>query len=186
MTIKKPPVITRDDAALIQFVSSCVDVAEEFETIGFSLQGAFDGDFCAIAAKLQANVGSLVLALPRNSAHVFVALTHGNTHEVARLLANVQDCERQAGRPVLEGEAIIFEPVADTADEAPCALLLLSVATSVDLARLPKVAAINGKAVHFQLVMLVTGAEMRIREQGGHDALMDHFAEADRSLLMFE
>jgi len=112
---------------------------------------------------------------------VFVALTDKDPTIVARILANLEDLEREKGLHLHPGEAIII-PDASPASGGPYAVLLLRTATLTDAAALPDTTEIAGRFTSFSLAIPLHKAEHDFRAEHGHDELMSQFEKDGKGL----
>ncbi len=151
----------------------------------FSLSGGFRGQFNAIVGSLE-NVdepASLVATLPRYTTTVFLALARSREVDVARLLANLEDLERDNSKLLHIGEVIGHPNEPMSAEFPPYATILMPVATSALLRSIPQVTTLIGQEVRFVIALPLTQKELECRNTQGHDAMIDMFQREGKSLF---
>lgn len=151
----------------------------------FALSGDFDGQFNAVIGDLQ-NVDQasfLVATLPRYTSTVFMALTKGRELEVAKLLAHLEDLERENAKPLRFG-AVIRHPGDPAVTEfPPPATILMPVTISGVLSSIPQVTTLGGQEIRFVMVLSLSQKELDCRNTQGHDAMIDMFEQNGKSLF---
>jgi len=169
--------------AVLGFVIERLDVESEIDTLEFSLSGEFEGKYRAIYARLEgASLGSVVTTVPTYSDTVFVGISSGSPRECARLLANLEDYERE-GSVALEPGDFVRTPD-PSHDVEIYGVVLLRTASLADIEGLPDCETICGRHTRFHFVVPVSEAEAAMRSQQGHDALMEHFAAFSKDVRL--
>jgi hypothetical protein len=151
----------------------------------FTLSGDFGGQFNAVIGDLEDvdEASFLVATLPRYTSTVFVALTRSREREVAKILANLEDLERENAKPLRVG-AVISHPGSAAASEfPPNATLLMPVNISGVLSSIPPVAALAGQEIRFVMALPLSQKELERRNTQGHDAMIDMFEQDGKSLF---
>jgi hypothetical protein len=149
-----------------------------------SLLGDFHGKFNAVVGAIEDadEAVFLVATLPRYTNTVFVALTRGQEVEVARLLVNLEDYERENMKPMHLGEIAGHRHASETANFIPHATILMPIATADILQSIPPIATFIGHEVRFVLVLPLSQKELECRNTLGHDAMIDMFEREGKSL----
>lgn len=171
--------------AVVSLLFEHAGLCDPATPLDFTLSGEFQGRFSALVGVLE-NVDDsafLVATLPRYTSTVFLALTRSREIEVARLLANLEDLERENEKVLQLGE-VVGHP-ADPVDSEfpPFATILMPVATSTLLRSIPQVATLNGQEVRFVLALPLSQRELECRNKRGHDAMIDMFQQEGKSLF---
>jgi hypothetical protein len=166
------PVLTRKQGAILSFLFENVELGQEVDTLDFRLRGDFSGRYLAAHSRLDDDL-HLVFTLPTYSDSVFFGVAKGKAIDVASVLANLEDYERQHSQLQL-GEALRLP---DEAKQYPAlyALLLLRAATLLKLKGLPDRVQIDGTQVKFALAVPLSLDEYEHRRLKGHDSLMEEF-----------
>lgn len=171
-------------AAILEMLFETTAVGESVDVLRFALSGDYPGEYVVAAAPVGNEGEHIALNLPRHStAGVFVALTDKDPNIVARILANLEDLERERGLHLHPGEAVII-PDASPASGGPYAVLLLRTATLTDVAALPDTIEVAGHFTSFSLAVPLSKAEHDFRAEHGHDELLSRF-EKDGKCLAF-
>lgn len=168
-------------AAVLQMLFERTAVGESVDVLRFALSGDFTGEYVVVAAPIGNDGDHIAVNLPHYSRSVFVALTDKDPNAVARILANLEDYERESGGALGLGEAVVI-PDASSSLGAPYAVLLLRTATLADVASLPDMATIAGRHTSFFLAVPLTKAEHDFRGDHGHNVLLDRFDAEGKSL----
>jgi hypothetical protein len=169
-------------AAVLELMFERTAIAKTANTFRFALSGDFDGEFSAAAARAGYDGEYIALNLPTYSASVFIALTDKDPESVVRLLANLEDYERENGLQLGLGEAVVV-PDISAQFAAPFAVLLLRTASLSDIADVPDRADIAGRPTAFFLAVPLTKTEYDFRTAHGHDLLLDEFEKQGKSLV---
>ena len=151
----------------------------------FPLSGDFDGKFNAVIGDL-GNVdqaGFLVATLPRYTSTVFMALTTGRELEVAKLLANLEDLERENAKPLHVGGVIGHPGDSAGTEFPPPATILMPVTISGVLGSIPQVTTLGGQEVRFVMALPLSQKELECRNTRGHDAMINMFEQEGKSLF---
>ncbi len=178
--------LDKTQSSVLAFLFEQLPIGDLVNTLDFSLSGDFHGKYYAAHASLgepTENI-SVVFTLPTYTTHTFFALTRSKEMEVARLLANIEDYEKEKSINLRLGEAIITPGKSSSTDSwEPHGVILLRTASAVDLRNVPDKEKINGKEIFFFLVVPLTKAEWDCRKQFGHDALIDLFQSNGKELF---
>ncbi len=179
--------LTTMQSAILVDLFDQLPVGDEVDTLDFSLSGNFSGKFCAAYAEIEniAEKAFVVFTLPTYTNHVFMGVTKANELTVARMLANLEDYEREHSLQLSLGEVVVIPNYSDGSEGYPHALLLTKTTTSVDLENVPDLLRIQQKEIKCFCVIPLSEKELNIRNTHGHDALIDHFVEQDKSLFFF-
>lgn len=171
-------------AAVLSFLFDRMPIGEEVDTFEFALAGAFSGTFRAAHAALSppSQGVRVVFNLPTYTRHVFLALTVHEPAETARVLANLEDYERESRIDIAMGDVVAIPD--DAKMGMPHAVMLLRTASALDCAEVPDQHEIGGTLTAFSLALPISAAEFDYRRQHGHDALLDKF-EAEQKSLYF-
>ena len=162
-------------------------IGEEVDTLNFSLSGNFTGKFFAAFAEIKnvAEKASIVFTLPAYTNHVFFGLTRSKEPTVARLLANIEDYERENSLELSFGEVVVIPDNTGSGDQHPHALLLTRTTTSRDLESVPDRTKIQSKVVTYFFAIPLNREELELRNKSGHDALIDRFVSTEKQLFFF-
>lgn len=179
------PNLNKLQYAIVSLLFEHAKLQDPVTPLEFTLSGDFRGQFNAVIGALE-NVDEaafLVSTLPRYTSTVFVALTRSREVEVARLLANLEDLERENTKLLHLGEVIGHpdEPVAT--EFPPYATILMPVTTSVLLRSIPQVTTLAGQEVRFVMALPLSQKELECRNTQGHDAMIDMFQREGKSLF---
>jgi Suppressor of fused protein (SUFU) len=171
--------------SVVSLLYDQVHLHDPVTPLDFTLAGSFPGRFYACIAAPE-NVDepvSLVFTLPKYGRTVFLGLTRSKAVEVARVLANLEDLERDEAKSLKAGETIGFgQTSVAEAEFPPAAVILLPVSTSDLLSGLPDETALVGEQVRLLLAIPLSQRELRCRNETGHDALIDLFQREGKSL----
>lgn len=172
-------------ATVLAFLFERLPIGDDVDLLEFSLSGEFAGKYRAAHAAIESadQPARLVFSLPSYSRSVFLALTWTKPSETARLLANLEDYERESSLQLGLGEVVITPDQVRGDGDTPYAVMLLRTATSLDCAKVPDSQVLDGKQTFFFLVVPLTRAEWELRRQHGHDALMSQFQAGKKELF---
>jgi len=172
-------------ADLVPFRFERLAMGDDVDSLEFSLRGEFPGKYKVVNSVLSEDSDSsrVVITLPTYSRSVFLALTQKNQIETSRILANLEDYERESKVELGLGETIRLPEPSDAASQMPYAVLLLRTATAPSLAAVPDRRTIDDISTNFFLAVPLTGDEWKVRNERGHDALMDLFEERGKDLF---
>lgn len=177
--------LTKDQAAVLSFVLENVEAREEVQLFSFHLSGEPGSPFYAAVLGIGVDeVGReirVVVSLPVQSQGVFLAVTARMGREVARLLANLEDYERETARTLRPLESVVTDGPGDIK-----ALFLLRTASHSALVGIPDDAEINFRKRSFSLVIGLSEAEYRCKLNCDVNALLDSLQKSNRSMLVFE
>lgn len=176
--------LSKDQAAVLSFVIEHTDVADEIEVLEFALEGEFAEPFRAAVLGLgvdeEGNSLSAVVSLPAHSYGVFLGITASRPRDVARVLANLEDYERDTALKLHPLECVVTDGPGEVR-----ALFLLETASHQNLARIPSVAVVNDNERRFALVIGLNEAEYQTKVQFGVNALLDFLQDSDKSVVFF-
>lgn len=177
--------INKHQASILAFLFDRLPIGDDVDSLEFSLSGVFKGKYHAAHAAIESEDQEvrIVFTLPSYSSSVFLALTRTRPGETARLLANLEDYERESSLGLGLGEVIKTPQLAQRDPETPFSVILLRTTTSLDCAEVPDRQEIDGKPMSFFLAVPLTKAEWELRRQFGHDALMDKFQTEGKQLF---
>jgi hypothetical protein len=172
-------------SSILAFLFDKLPISDAVDTLDFALSGDFHGKYYAAHAPLSQGEGiNVVFTLPKYTTHTFFALTRSKELDVARLLANIEDCERVSSISLGFGEAVVMQgKMVSSESWEPYGVLLLRTASAVDLRNVPDKESINGQEIFFLLAVPLTKTEWDYRKQFGHDALMDLFQSKGKELF---
>ena len=172
-------------ASVLAFLFECLPIKDDVETLEFSLTGSFPGKFSvgygAIAQSDQP--ANIVFTIPTYSHRVFLALSRTGTIETARLIANLEDYERESSRALNLGEVVVTPDQFRNETGTPFGVILLRTKSSFDCANVPDSCELNGIKTTFFLVIPLTKMEHEILHLNGHDALMDKFQAEQKDIF---
>jgi hypothetical protein len=127
---------------------------------------------------------NLVFTVASHSRWIFITATDGVAHDVARLLARLEDFVANSEEHVHYSHTLaIDEPFA--AKNGRVAMLLLPASVSPLMRDWPDETTLDGQTYHLALVVFLTPAEYRLKRERGYDALLDQFEAEDRDLVTF-
>jgi hypothetical protein len=177
--------LDRYQAATLTFLFDRLPIGDDVDSLEFALSGKFGGMFRLAHSVIEAADRSarVVFTLPTYSQSVFLALTRTRLNETARILANLEDYERDSSMQLGLGEVVLTPEQIQRDADIPHAVILLRTATSFDCAEVPDKQTIDGKLTQFFLAVPLTTDEWELRRQFGHDALMDRFQEDEKELF---
>ena len=170
-------------AATLATLFERVDIGESVDVLRFALSSDFAGEFVVVSARLGGRGEHLVVNLPTYSTTVFMALAAGDVGTVARILANLEDYERERSLKLCLGEVVVV-PNTSMPSDAPHAVLLLRTASHSDVASVPDCATIAGRHTAFRLAVPLSKQECEFRRDHGHDGLLERF-EAEGKCIAF-
>ena len=174
-------------AVLVHFFEKA-PVADTANTLDFRFTGEFTGTFyaahIAFAPQSAYEGCSLVTTLATHSDIVFFAVSGSSEVEVARVLGNLEDYDRET-RSLSTGDAIRI-PGTHSANADLHAVVLLRPATLSGFDEFNDCFTIKGRHLRFVVALFLTEEEYLFRKKHGHDALMDRFADECRSVVDFE
>lgn len=171
-------------AAVTAALFERLPISDDIRTFEFSLFGDFPGAFRAGCATLDTGIEQveIVFNLPSYSDSVFLAVNESDPRVTARLLANLEDYERERGLQLKLGDSVVLSHENGSDGNLPFALILLRTASSLDLLTVPDRLAIGGREARFFLAVPLSEPEWLVRREKGHDALIDRFVKHDKSL----
>lgn len=171
-------------ASVVSFFFEKLSIGGQVHTLEFPLTGDFSGKFRAAYSCIQGNdEAKIVFTLPSYSSSVFIAMTRTMLNDVARVLANLEDYERETGMPLGLGEVVIIPDPESMAGNLPYAVLLLRASVSAYCSLIPERALIKGRDTQFFLAVPLTRDEWELRRQRGHEALIDYFVEEGKETV---
>jgi hypothetical protein len=179
------PNLNKLQYAIVSSLFEHAKLQDPVTPLEFTLSGDFRGQYNAVIGAL-ANVDEaafLVATLPRYTSTVFVALTRSGEVEVAKLLANLEDLERENGMLLYLGDVIGHSDEPAATAFPPCATILMPIATSALLRSIPQTTTLTGQEVRFVMVLPLSQKELECRNTQGHDAMIDMFQREGKSLF---
>lgn len=176
--------LDRYQAAILTFLFDRLPIGDDVDSLEFALSGGFEGKFRLAHSVIEAADRStrVVFTLPTYCQSVFLALTRTRVTETARILANLEDYERESSVQLGLGEVVLTPDDLQQDPDVPHAVILLRTATSLDCAEVPDCQTIDGTPTLFLLAVPLSKDEWELRTQRGHDALMDRFQEGEKEL----
>ena len=171
-------------AAITAALFEQLPISGDVKSFDFSLFGEFTGAFRAGYATLNADSEQveIVFNLPSYSDSVFLAVNRSDPKVTARVLANLEDYERESRVRLELGDVVLLSNESDSDVKLPFAVILLRTASSLDLSSVPDRLLLGGREARFFLAMPLSEPEWLLRGEKGHDALIDTFVEKDKSL----
>ncbi|MBP7336469.1 hypothetical protein [Niveispirillum sp.] len=155
----------------------------DVDWLDFSLSGDFSGKYVCGYSRIADMNGYVVFNIPTYGSSVFLALTEGSPKEVALILANLEDYERENNIDLGLGEVVVT-PAGSVRDmPVPFAVILLRTASSPICGDVPDQMVIEGKPTRFLFAMPISEKDHQLRREQGHDALMDVFEAEDRDIV---
>lgn len=176
--------LNKYQSSVLAFLFDRLPIGEDVDSLEFSLKGDFHGKFSAAHAPIEIGDRSVrvVFNLPRYSRSVFLALAKKTSQETARILANLEDFERESSTSLGLGEVVVLPGELQKESQNIYAVILLRTATSLDCKEVPDQQEIAESQTSFFLVVPITEEEWNLRQSHGHDALMDKFQSDDKQL----
>lgn len=176
-------------AKILVYLFDKTPIEEIVDTLEFSMNGGFKGQFRCIHGKLKDSYenASIVANLPTYSNSVFISITRSHEKEVALILANLEDYEREHNLKLEAGEVVVTPSpsLSNFTAAPPFATLILRTACSPELEPLLDRHDFEGETVSFFLVMALNESEYNYFKEHGYDALLDHFTEIDKDLFFY-
>ncbi|KVO10961.1 hypothetical protein WL30_27160 [Burkholderia ubonensis] len=171
-------------AAVLTFLFDRLPIGNDVDSLEFSLSGEFAGKYRVAHSSIESSDRTMrvIFTLPSYSRSVFIALTRTRLNDTARILANLEDYERETSMQLGLGEVVVVPDQAPEGADMPYAVILLRTATSLDCEGVPDDYTIDGKQTRFYLAVPLTKDEWELRRQRGHDALMDRFQDEGKEL----
>lgn len=169
--------------AIVSLLFDKIGLHDPVTPLEYVLDGDFSGTYFAVvgAPKDVDEPASLVSTLPRYSRSVFVALAKSREVDVARLLSNLEDIEREKSVSLRPGEVVGGLGEAE-AGFPPYAVIIMPVAVSHLLRELPDDVVLAGVQISIHFVLPLTEREVACRKAMGHDGLIDLFQREGKSL----
>ena len=177
--------LNKYQASVVAYLFDMLPIGEEVDTLNFSLSGDFIGKFNAAYSKIKEQTAEIyiVFNIPSYSRSVFLALSKSNPKITARLLANIEDYERESEVELGFGDVVVLADQAGQDKNTPFAVILLRTATAIDIKNIPDNLAIKDKETLFFLAVPLAENEYNLWRQQGHDALMDLFISDNKELF---
>ncbi|WP_175874371.1 suppressor of fused domain protein [Burkholderia sp. BCC0397] len=171
-------------AAVLSYLFGRLPIGNDVDTLEFSLSGEFSGKYRVAHSRIESSGPAmrLVFTLPSYTRSVFIALTRTRLNEAARILANLEDYERESSMQLGLGEVVITPDKRLNGADVPYAVILLRTVTSFDCANVPDRYILDGRETLFYLVVPLTKDEWELRRLRGHDALIDKFQDEGKEL----
>jgi Suppressor of fused protein (SUFU) len=172
-------------ASILTLLFETLPIGHSVEHVDFALKGGSNDRHHIAHARILTgeNKVHVVFTLPLRSAKVFLALTEYKMKDVARLLANLTEYERENSLALGIGEVVVTPDQQEQTAELPFAVIVMPIETSKDCAALPTFKEVKGKLTTFQFVVPLTKEEWSVRKQDGYDELIDHFETKGKSIL---
>ena len=185
----KVTALNKLQAAALVFLFERLAFEDEINTLDFSLAGDFCGKYFGAFADIPneqfEEVAKVAFTLPTYTDSVFLAVTHSKEQDVIRILANIEDFEREHSRELNLGEVVLLPKFQIEGDESIHAVLLLRTAIHKVLNTIPDRQIIGGREIKFALVVPLTKAESDYRNKFGHDALMDKLQDQKKDIYFY-
>lgn len=180
--------LNKTQATVLSFLFEKLPISEEINTLDFSLAGNFCGKYFGAFADIQGDEENTKVAftLPTYTGNVFLALTRSNEQEVVRILANIEDYEREHSLELNIGEVVVIPKIQIKDDDPFYAMLLLRTAIYDKLTRVPDRQLIDDREIKFSLVIPISKTEFDYRKKFGHDALMDDFQTKGKDIFFYQ
>lgn len=176
--------LSKGQHAVLAFILAHVDTGEQIETLSFRLAGSFDGTFHVAILHLGTDetgkVIHLLASIPIHSKGVFLGLSAGHEREVARMLSNLEDYERDTGTALYPLETVVTNDPSGIR-----ALFLLHTVSHPALARIPDSAIIDSQEFRFSLAIGINSSAYDRKAAQGVDALLHLLESTDQSLVFF-
>jgi hypothetical protein len=156
------------------------------ETRSFFLEGSDEEFFTAYGeAVLDDDRVSIVFNVPSSTDSVFIAITRKAEEDVCRIVANLEDYEREKSICLTAGDVVILPEGRVDIHTYPYAAILLRTESSPILASLPDEAIVGGVLRKFYLTVPLNNSEYKFRLKFGHDDLMERFDSENKHLDFF-
>jgi hypothetical protein len=166
--------LNHHQASVLKLIFERADIEGDMDILRFALAGEFQGSYVIAATERSSDGSYIAFNLPTYAPAVFVARAKSNIKAVSLIIANLEDYARESARPLHLGDAVIM-PGTSGEWETPYAVILLRLETLTDTAGVPDVELIADRETSFFLVVPLDQEEYRLREDFGHDALLDAF-----------
>ena len=178
------PTLNRFQNAVVSILFDRIDLQDPVTPLEFRLAGNFQGVFNAVVGipdHTDEHV-MVVATLPRYNKTVFIGLTRSGELDVARVLANLEDLERENEKPLKLGD-VISHPDGSDSKNGIFSTIIMPVATAFILRPLSSVCNVNDQEVRFVLVLPLSPRELECRNKLGHDAMIDIFQQEGKDLF---
>jgi hypothetical protein len=155
------------------------DVATIYE---FQLEGQENSNHAIAYSPLNGeDEYNFVFSLGRHSQNVFITIANGDTKEIARAVANIEDCDVEKGGLSLDDfvdlDINIFRR------NGWKGVLLMPVSLLGTLESFPLCKVISGNYVNFFLAVLISHDEYCCMKSSGIEALMEKFDEEGKDII---
>jgi hypothetical protein len=128
---------------------------------------------------------SLIFNVPFATPHVFILITDGAQERVARIVANLEQYERQ-GRHLTGDSFIALDNDSYLLEHDKVGALFLPVSDSFYLDRLQPTLNVGGRSLHFLYVVFLNELESHLLHEKGRDALFEKWLEHGRGITSID
>jgi hypothetical protein len=177
------PTLPRNQAGVLACIFNAAPIKDPADILEFRLSGPFREFFYAAHSQLTLpgkESLSLVFTLATHSSRVYMTLVNDHVREVARVLANLEDYDRERGVELQFGESISLPDDPFLRQHGRAGALLLDVADFPGFDGFPEQATALGRTIKFSMVIFITSDEHTFKKGHGLDALIKSFIESDR------
>ncbi|MFS2002169.1 hypothetical protein ACEN9F_00955 [Duganella sp. CT11-25] len=178
------PELDADQAAILMFVAKLAKLNSEVGIQDFSFEGSEEYFYTAAYSRMPSGGAPvhMVVGLPKETHHVFVAISDGEPKLLAGMVASFQHYDHMRAR-LHCGHTV---PLIDN-EQAPDAGWSAALFCPLDflIEGFPDEAEIKGKGYCFSLAVLIDARERQFKIDHGFDALMGLFEAEDRDIVSF-
>lgn len=175
--------LSRYQSQILVSLFEKLPIPGDVDRLEFSLSGDFSGKYVCGYSRVADTDAYIVFNIPIYGSSVFLALTERSPKQVALILANLEDYERENNIDLGLGEVVVT-PTGSVRDmSVPFAVILLRTATSPICGDVPDHMMVDGRPTRFLFAMPISEKDHQLRREQGHDALMDIFEAEDRDLV---
>ena len=128
---------------------------------------------------------SLIFNVPLTTPHVFILVTDGAQERMARIVANLEQYERQ-GRHLTGDSFIALDNDSYLLDHGKVGAVFLPVSDSFYLDRLQPTLGVDGRCLHFLYVVFLNEVESHLLHENGRDALFEKWVEHGRGITSMD
>ena len=169
---------------MLSYIFDRLPIDDAIDTLSFSLSGNFRGNFYSGIGVVEGKSSDrIVFSIPQYNDSVFFALTRSDASHVARILANLEDYERETGNKLNFGEIIDIPASNEKMDDLCSSVMILRTATAPYLRNVPDKEVIGGNEINFLFAIPLSRDEVIFRNNFGHDRLMDEFAKTSKNIF---
>jgi hypothetical protein len=179
------PTLPRYQAGVLAYMLNAAPIKDPADILEFRLAGPFRELFYAAHSQLglSSKEGlSLVFTLATYSGRVYMTLVNDHVRQVARVLANLEDYDRERGVELQFGDSILLPDDAFLKQQGRAGALLLDVPDFPGFDGFPEQVTLLGKNINFSMVVFITSEEYSFKKKNGLDGLVQRFIETDRDL----